>query len=129
MVAVQEASITAHEDVRDMLRIFTRNILEPVSISAWREVPRSSADLGPPHHLSSHTELRHAVNFLISAAYLLSPAEIDFDIRRLLLNQVLLACLSTPAEESASACTSSQAPVTLPACYVPDARAAVVLPA
>ncbi|KAK9866602.1 hypothetical protein WJX84_004959 [Apatococcus fuscideae] len=94
-LAYTEASITAHEDVRDMLRIFTRNILEPVSISAWREVPRSSADLGPPHHLSSHTELRHAVNFLISAAYLLSPAEIDFDIRRLLLNQVDQAFLLT----------------------------------
>lgn len=84
---VQGAYRTAKEDFRDMLKILTRNTPEPIRVSAIMDRP-SDPSPGVESHLSSHRELESAVAFLMRAAWLLEPAEVKFDIMRLLFNQV-----------------------------------------
>ncbi|KAK9841171.1 hypothetical protein WJX74_001375 [Apatococcus lobatus] len=81
----QMACCTAKEDFRDMLRILTRNIMEPIKVSTSLKLQPEEPEVET--YLTSQSELRNAVAFLLRAAELLDPDEVKFDITRLIFNQ------------------------------------------
>ncbi len=86
-----------------MLKILTRDNLEPISISAIVEA--STVDKTEYEgFLNTHNELKHAVMFLLIAAELVSPDDVRYQISRLIFSQVaiptfptILPCVSTTA--------------------------------
>ena len=83
---MQMACHTAKEDFRDMLRILTGNVMEPIRVSAFMGLQPEPPDMET--FLTSQNELEGAVAFLLHAAQLLDPDEVKFDITRLIFNQV-----------------------------------------
>ena len=67
-----------------MLRILTRNVMEPIRVSAFMQPEAPDMET----YLTSQNDLEGAVAFLLNAAQLLDPDEVKFDITRLIFNQV-----------------------------------------